>query len=422
MDFPRLLTPFSFPPNQAAHLLEITMRNFPTPELNALPTAATGAGPVPGNAFIREAGLGALLGIVLLGTGCTAPGMKLDAKASSHPTSSQAGVLEVTLHRLDFQAVKAQSPRTVDTNSLLELMESVPKPYLISPQDILLVTVWDHPEITLALGPNRTDTSAGNLVDDQGYIYFPYVGKILVKGLEINQVRTKLTGELAKVLKNPQVDVKVIGFRSQKVYVGGEVKLPATYTVTDVPFTLAEAVNRAGGFLPTADDSRIILTRAGRSWSLNFQALMTQSTAGNRICLRDGDSLMVPNTLENPVYLMGEVIKPGSLPLAHGNLSLAKAISDGGGLSGTTADARSIYVIRQGKLVNSVDVFHLDARNPTAMVMADQFELNPRDIVYVDAGTSVRFSRVMGLLLPTISTVVTGAVGAYEIRYFKRAF
>jgi polysaccharide export outer membrane protein len=218
------------------------------------------------------------------------------------------------------------------------------------------------------------------------------------------------------------VDVKVIGFRSQKVYVGGEVKLPATYTVTDVPFTLAEAVNRAGGFLPTADDSRIILTRAGRSWSLNFQALMTQSTAGNRICLRDGDSLMVPNTLENPVYLMGEVIKPGSLPLAHGNLSLAKAISDGGGLSGTTADARSIYVIRQGKLVNSVDVFHLDARNPTAMVMADQFELNPRDIVYVDAGTSVRFSRVMGLLLPTISTVVTGAVGAYEIRYFKRAF
>jgi polysaccharide export outer membrane protein len=39
------------------------------------------------------------------------------------------------------------------------------------------------------------------------------------------------------------------------------------------------------------------------------------------------------------------------------------------------------------------------------MVLADQFQLRPRDIVYVDAGTLVRWSRVMNLLLPTISSV-----------------
>ena len=79
-------------------------------------------------------------------------------------------------------------------------------------------------------------------------------------------------------------------------------------------------------------------------------------------------------------------------------------------------------MIRAGEQANAVDVWHLDARNPTAMVLADRFALNPRDIVYVDAGTAVRFNRLMTLLLPTITTVVQGTVGAYEIRYFNRSY
>jgi polysaccharide export outer membrane protein len=53
------------------------------------------------------------------------------------------------------------------------------------------------------------------------------------------------------------------------------------------------------------------------------------------------------------------------------------------------------------------------------MVLADHFALDPRDIVYVDAGTLVRYSRVMNLLLPTISTVVTGAEAYYLVKSVK---
>jgi len=292
--------------------------------------------------------------------------------------------------------------------------------YQVGPADVLIVTVWDHPEITMALGQYRTDNAAGTLVDEEGYIYFPYIGRFQVNGLTSTEIRTLITTKLTRVLNNPQVDVKVLAFRSKKIYVGGEVKLPAVYTVTDVPFTLAEALNRAGGFNPGADDSRMLLIRGDRTWTLNFQSLMAQSRLAGKIFLQDGDSLIVPNSLENPVYLMGEVVKPGPAPLAHGNLTLAKAILDGGGVSGTSADARSIYVIRQGKAANAVDVFHLDARNPTAMVLADQFALNPRDIVYVDAGTTVRFSRVMALVLPTISAVSSTATGVGQIHYFYK--
>ena len=230
--------------------------------------------------------------------------------------------------------------------------------------------------------------------------------------MTVGQVRDKLVSLLGKVLQNPQVDVKVIAFRSQKAYVGGEVRNPGVYPVTDVPFTLTEAVNRAGGFLPTADDSRILLSRGKQTWQLNFQALMTQGNRVGQILLQDGDSLQVPNLTDSPVYMLGELVRPGTTPLIHGNLSLAKAIQDSGGIQGQTADAHSIYVIRQGSAVNAVDVFHLDARNPTAMILADRFPLYARDIVYVDKGTVVRWGQVMNLILPTYSTMLQTATTA----------
>ena len=370
----------------------------------------------------RLAGSSAILAFGLLFTACTAPGMKMDVRASNKPSTSTMGDLRVTLHKLDPQVVMAQAVRPLDANLLADLATERPKAYVIGAQDILQVTVWDHPEITQALGQFRSDNSTGTLVDSDGYIYFPYVGRTRVEGLTPNDARIKLTADLAKVLRNPQVDVKVLAYRSQKVYIGGEVKAPATYNVTDVPFTLTEAINRAGGFTPTADDSRMVLARGGRSWVLDFQAIMGRGGLGDKITMKDGDTLMVPNNLENPIYLMGEVNKPGTQPLVHGSISLAKALSDGGGILGASAEARSIYVIRAGEQANAVDVWHLDARNPTAMVLADRFALNPRDIVYVDAGTAVRFNRLMTLLLPTITTVVQGTVGAYEIRYFNRSY
>ncbi len=367
----------------------------------------------------RSRGLtfGLVAAAAMLFTACTAPGMKFDAKSSATPERTKVEGLQVTLRALTPDVVVSQ--KAPDPLSLDGLLAEKPNAYRIGSQDVLLVTVWDHPEITLPLGQFRTDAASGTTVDDDGNVFFPYIGKVAVAGLTVTQARDRITLRLADVLQKPQVDVKVVAFRSQKVYVGGEVRNPAVYNVTDIPFTLSEAIARSGGFLPTADDSRILLTRGDRTWKLDFQALMASGKGLTQIVLKDGDALHIPNTKEQPVYMLGELMRPGSLPLVHGNLTLAQALSDAGGIQGASADARCIYVIRQTKTPNAVDVFHLDARNPTAMVLADRFLLGPRDIVYVDAGTLVRFSRVMSLILPTVSAVSSTALTAAEIRYFR---
>jgi polysaccharide export outer membrane protein len=342
--------------------------------------------------------------------------MKFDARAYEKDTHTQVNGQDVTLRPLNPETVKTFGTRAPKTG-FEDLLTTKVEPYRIGPRDILMVTVWDHPELSLPLGQFRTDAATGTVVADSGFIFYPYVGRVKMAGLTVEEAREVLTAKLDDVLQRPQVDLKVLAYRSQKVFVSGEVRSPAAYNVTDVPFTLAEAVNRAGGFLPTADQSHVVVSRGNQTWSLNFLELLTRGNRIDQILLKDGDSVHVYNRDEEPVYLLGELRNPRSVPTYHGKLSLAQALSDAGGINTTTAEARSIYVFRRGQAENAVDVFHLDAYNPVAMVLADRFALQPRDLVYVDAGPLVRWNRVVSLVLPTVSALTSTAS---EVKYLSQ--
>ncbi len=339
--------------------------------------------------------------------------MKFNTQAYDKETHTQVNGQDVTLHPLNPETLKVYGARPAST-VVADLLATKPQPYRIGPQDILMVTVWDHPELTLPLGQYRTDAATGMVVSDSGYMFYPYIGRVKMAGLTVEDARDALTAKLDDVLQRPQVDLKVLAYRSQKVFVSGEVRNPAVYNITDVPFTLAEAVNRAGGFLPTADESHVLVSRGDKTWSLDFLQLLIRGNRIGQILLQDGDSVQVQNRDEEPVYLLGELRNPRSVPTYHGKLSLAQAISDAGGINSTTAEARSIYVFRRGKAENAVDVFHLDAYNPVAMVLADRFALQPRDLVYVDAGPLVRWNRVVSLIVPTVSALTSTAS---EVKY-----
>lgn len=213
-----------------------------------------------------------------------------------------------------------------------------------------------------------------------------------------------LARRLATYLNNPQLTVRIQAYRSGRVYVEGEVRNPGLLTINDIPMTLPEAVNRAGGFTVETDRSSLVLTRNGIDTPIDLPQLTRSGINPAHILLKNGDLLRVGNRQDSKVFLLGDVYAPRAQPLQDGQLTLAQALGEAGGVNPETSNPRQVYVIRNGN-DGKAEIYHLDAGSPTAYVLASDFELKARDVVFVDPAPVVRWNRVISMVLPSYGAI-----------------
>lgn len=205
-----------------------------------------------------------------------------------------------------------------------------------------------------------------------GEISFPYIGRVRLQGLTEIEASDLITKRIAEYIKDPQVTVRIQSFRSRRAYVEGEVKTPGLQIFTDVPMTLAEAISRSGGINATGDRSAVTLTRDDRTVAINLPVLQDLGVDASKIPLRNGDVINVRNRDESKVYVMGEILRPSALLMRNGRLSLNEALGESGGPNLLTSNPSQIYVIRNNSEGNP-QIYHLNAKNPTALALADRF-------------------------------------------------
>lgn len=374
--------------------------------------------------------------------GCSVPGMSFHGPAASSPgTHAKAGkylVQRITPQLLMEQAKAVADQSTAQANP--KLKKAIANyAYEVEPQDVLRITVWGHPEFSpggsalqalAAASPQAADTNvataqqaeqagqAGFTVESDGSIYFPYVGNVQVAGLTASGIRAKLAKALVAYVKDPQVSVTVVGFHSQTYQLSGAIVKPGLYPITNVPMTVTQAIQAAGGVIhqvpntittgstiprALADLGHVLYIHDGKRSVLNLRAFFQDGDESQDRLLYPGDIVNVPDNSFDQVHLIGEVREPGNYPLDNGQLNLAEALGDAGGLNLTTANPARIFVFRGA--YEKPQIYWLDARSPEAMLLAADFGLEPQDVIYVAATGISTWNRIITQILPTVQTL-----------------
>ena len=318
----------------------------------------------------RAIQISSVLSLTLLMQGCViAPGMTMTEPANVD-SENVVEVQPITLNLLKEMEVERQN----DVRELADEFANEPGDYVIGKGDVLMVTVWDHPELTIPAGSFRDAEEAGQQVGENGFMFYPYVGMVKAEGMTRSELREVLTEKLSAYIQNPQLDVRVVAYRSKRAYVVGEVNNPGIRPIVDIPMTIADAISLSGGLTAAAHKSGVNVSRDGKVYHIDLKAMYDYADATQNMILQHGDILNVLDRSQEKVFVMGEVRKPGSVEIVNSDLSLSAALGEVGGVSQTTANPSGIYVIR-GSASDEPEIFHLDAQYATGMVLADRFEL-----------------------------------------------
>ena len=371
-----------------------------------------------------------------------APGPYLDTKRLEPPAPPEQTAAKFPVHTIDvsyFRQQRAAAVPAVCPLSCLTAQTRASYEYRLGAGDQLSVIVWDHPELTGASagvaslpplpagssgvapspGPSQTQgatpiaqplTGGGEngltvRVANNGTTFFPRVGRIKVAGMTAQEVQNMLTKGLSKTIRNPQLDVRVVGFNSQSVQITGNLRTPASEAITDAPLTVLDAINRAGGALPDADLQNVGVTRDGKRYTVDVAALLETGDPQQNVLLEDSDIVDVPDRSNSRVFVLGEVNKPTSLPMNRGRLTLADALTGAGSLDVRTGDPRFIYVVRGADKTLTPDVYQLDATQVDALMLMTKFNLQPKDVVYVQVSKAARFNRALEQITPTLQSL-----------------
>lgn len=334
------------------------------------------------------------------------------------PPSNDYRLIKVTPKLLKELQVEDKERSAATSNGVFSLTKSSSYPYRLGPQDALRIFVWNNPDLT-PITTNITTTNvaatpAGRTIDEQGNIFFPMVGVVRAAGMTISEFRVALTRRLSKYIKDPQVEVDVAGFRSQKVFISGQVKTPGIVPITDQPLTLTDALGLAGGATDASDLYSVVVTRGNTSVSINVDRLYYNGDLAANILLQNGDIITVPDRMMRKVFVLGEVgnslgtNQARSYVMRRGSMTLTEVLSDAGGANPFSAAGNEVYVIRADESGKPV-VYLLDALQPQALVMAEQFPIRPRDVIFVNPTGPIMIGRFIGQFLPLLQTVNSAA-------------
>lgn len=276
-------------------------------------------------------------------------------------------------------------------------------PYTIGAGDVLTVTVYQEPDLSVDKTVVRLD----------GQISVPLVGEIQAAQRTINEVVSDITKRMSRYVRDPKVNVRIDEPRSAAYTVYGEVSTPGSFTLTGRT-TLSSAIARSGGLkqgnyrastIEIADLRHAFIARNGEVLPVDFVRLLRGGDMRFDVELQPGDHIHIPSGLSQEVYVLGEVTSP--MVFAYQDrMALARTLSMSEGFT-RDADLTRIHIIR-----GSLDHPAVTVSNYRQVLTGRERDtlLEPGDIVYVPPTGLATLGNVVDRILPAILAVQNGVL------------
>ncbi len=328
---------------------------------------------------------------------------------------------------LELQAPPRDNPQTVDLSKLS-----------MTPASTQLIDRGDVIEVSITAGLGKDDTFTFPVrIDDQGMADIPFVGKIKLAGLELEDAEAAIAAACIRqeLYRDPHVTVTMKQQRMNRVTVVGAVKKPGIYSLPRASSDLLAAIVAAGGLAddagsdveirqpsstsmspPIAGDGQASgvvpagysASQPNSSGSLKINLVAAAEKGAGGVYIKDGAVVMVERRDPEPIHVLGLVNKPGryDFPVAE-DLRLLDAIALAGGTASPVAD--KTYIIR--RLPNRPSPVLIEASIQKAKRDGrENIRLMPGDVVSVEQTPSTILLDAIRIIRFGIGASLTGSV------------
>ena len=284
----------------------------------------------------------------------------------------------------------------------------------IRPGDIIRLNVYENvPDGLLAPSGTNNALIEELQVDDAGFIFVPYAGRIRAAGNTPDALRRILTRSLDEQTPDPQVMVTRSQGDGATVSVTGGVSAQGVYPVTRASNRLSSMIATAGGISIPLETAQVLVTRGNQQDSAWLQDIYSDPSLD--IAMRAGDRILLRQD-QRSFTVLGATGSANRMTFDTRQISAIDAIAMVGGLDPLRADPTGVFIFRDeipevateilgiGQFVTDARfVYVLDLTAPTGMFNARDFKIRDGDTIFVTETSSVQWARQISALTGTLT-------------------
>ena len=302
------------------------------------------------NVFLRKY---LIFSLIIFLTGCVSlPGINEEInkkKPNNKVSKSNYSISDVGINLIKINSLSEMEIDIFNKQGLEEIDNKISKfeniynykyQYILGPADQISINLTD-----------TDDLDNTYLIDQDGMIDLPFIGKVKLDGLTLNEAQNILINVIRDFYKNPDLQIKIEEFNSSKVYIVGAVKNQKTINLNQKPIRLIEAAIEAN-FNPSSSEklygTKGFLRRGNQVYKINLENAFKSKDDKENFYLKKDDVIFIDRNSE-AIHVFGEVNKPG-IYFPNLDYSLTELISTSG-LNQLTANAKNLRYKRTIQLI-----------------------------------------------------------------------